>query len=209
MFHRPSPGCGTPAILLPRGPSPYGGSRNPKNAGNAPFLSSRNGLPIGETTKCPRRDRRARTGSIASAFGVPERQTGLVQPELLTSMSPEGQAFYQNVRTALPMQLLTQSGQGVTEREYERKMAELVPVPGEAPSVTAAKRRQFAIYAAAVKGLAGRALDKVNAVPAQAPAGSASPAAPALAAIRAARMHGSTPRHAASGHRRGCQRRAR
>ncbi|PXW50205.1 hypothetical protein [Methylobacterium sp. B4] len=76
------------------------------------------------------------------------------------------------------MQLLTQSGQGVTEREYERKMAELVPVAGEAPSVTAAKRRQFATYAAAVKGLAGRALDKVNSVPAQTPAGTAAPAAP-------------------------------
>ncbi|KQT84694.1 hypothetical protein ASG51_00955 [Methylobacterium sp. Leaf465] len=97
-----------------------------------------------------------------------EALPSILSPELTTNMSPEGQVFFQNVRTALPMQLLTQSGQGVTEREYERKMAELVPVPGEAPGVTAAKRRQFATYAEAVKRLAGPAGVRPAAAPAAA-----------------------------------------
>lgn len=161
-------------------------------AGSTVFSGQAQGTPdqFGKTTEAENRDAYAArmvdsaTQDILSAFdtgklptrgdtakrALAENLPVLVQPELTNSMSPEGQAFYQNVRTALPMQLLTQSGQGVTEREYERKMAELVPVAGEAPSVTAAKRRQFATYAAAVKGLAGRALDKVNSVPAQAPA---------------------------------------
>ncbi|WHQ68619.1 hypothetical protein [Methylorubrum extorquens] len=168
--------------------------------GSTVFTGQAQGTPdqFGKTTEAENRDAYAArmvdsaTQDILSAFdtgklptrgdtakrALAENLPVLVQPELTNSMSPEGQAFYQNVRTALPMQLLTQSGQGVTEREYERKMAELVPVAGEAPSVTAAKRRQFATYAAAVKGLAGRALDKVNSVPAQAPAGAAAPAAP-------------------------------
>ena len=164
-------------------------------AGSTVFTGQAQGTPdqFGKTTEAENRDAYAArmvdsaTQDILSAFdtgklptrgdtakrALAENLPVLVQPELTNSMSPEGQAFYQNVRTALPMQLLTQSGQGVTEREYERKMAELVPVAGEAPSVTAAKRRQFATYAAAVKGLAGRALDKVNSVPAQAPAAQA------------------------------------
>lgn len=102
-----------------------------------------------------------------------ETVPSLLGPSLTNSMSPEGQVFFQNVRTALPMQLLTQSGQGVTEREYERKMAELVPVAGEAPAVTQAKRRQFAAYADAVKRLAGPA----GVRPSAAPAANAAPSA--------------------------------
>lgn len=117
------------------------------------------------------------TRADAALRSASEMAPGIIAPEIITRMSPEGQQFYQNVRTALPMQLLVQTGQGVTEREYERKMAELVPVPGEDKTVTAAKRRQFATYAAAVKGLAGNALGKVNAIPA-----AANPNAPAAAA---------------------------
>lgn len=177
-------------------------------AGSTVFSGQAQGTPdqFGKTTEAENRDAYAArmvdsaTQDILNAFdtgklptrgdaakrALSENLPTLVQPELTNSMSPEGQAFYQNVRTALPMQLLTQSGQGVTEREYERKMAELVPVAGETPSVTAAKRRQFATYAAAVQGLAGRALGKVNSVPAQAPAGAAGAQAPAGTAAPAA-----------------------
>ncbi|GGH16136.1 hypothetical protein GCM10007036_16580 [Alsobacter metallidurans] len=81
---------------------------------------------------------------------------GMVQNQ----MSPQGQNFLQDVKTALPMQLLTQSGMGVTEGEYDRKMQELVPIRGEDPGVTAKKRRQFAAYREAIKRMAGPALEE-------------------------------------------------
>ena len=83
-------------------------------------------------------------------------------PYLVKSMSPEGQAFYQNLRTALPFQLMSQSGQAVSEQEYERKLLELIPIPGEDASVSAAKRSQFATYIKAARGVAGPAYDKIH-----------------------------------------------
>ncbi len=81
----------------------------------------------------------------------------MAAPLLASGMSEEGQTFYQNLRSALPFQLMTQSGAAVTEQEYERKLAELVPVPGEAKGVTLAKRRQLEIYLRAVGAMAGPA----------------------------------------------------
>lgn len=85
-----------------------------------------------------------------------------MQPAIVSQMSPEGQIFYQNVRTALPYQLMSQSGQAVTEQEYERKMLELIPVPGESKEVTTAKRRQFETYIKAAKGVSGDAYSKIH-----------------------------------------------
>ncbi len=100
----------------------------------------------------------------------------IVKPMLNGQISGPAQEFYQNIRTALPLQLMVQSGQAVTEQEYQRKLQELVPVPGEDPAVTASKRRQFATYLQAVKGIAGPAWDKTH--PA-APAGAVPGTAPA------------------------------
>lgn len=166
-------------------------------AGSRVFSAQASGTPAqlgGKTTEAENRDAYAAkmvdgaTADILGAFDSGKLPTGMdgvlrwlsaaapgvLSPALTNSMSPEGQRFYQNVRTALPMQLLTQSGQGVTEAEYERKMLELVPAAGEDPGVTAAKRRQFAIYADAVRGLAGGALAKVGLAPQQ-PGSSAAP----------------------------------
>lgn len=108
------------------------------------------------------------TGAIPSAsdyqlFVLMRTLPMSVQPALVSAMSPQGQLFYQNVRTALPYQLMSQSGQAVTEQEYERKLLELVPVPGEDPAVTAAKRRQFETYIATARAVAGPAYDNVEA----------------------------------------------
>jgi len=84
------------------------------------------------------------------------------QPALVGQMTPQGQNFYQNLRVALPFQLMSQSGQAVTEQEYERKMLELMPVPGEDRGVTAGKRRQFETYIKAARGVAGPAYDKIH-----------------------------------------------
>lgn len=77
-------------------------------------------------------------------------------------MSPAGQLFYQNLQTALPYQLMVQSGQAVTEQEYQRKLSELMPVPGEDPTVTQNRIRNFNTYLQAVRGLAGAAWDKAQ-----------------------------------------------
>ncbi len=76
-------------------------------------------------------------------------------PAIVGNMSPEGQIFYQNLMTALPYQLMAQSGQAVTEQEYGRKLKELIPVPNEDPKVTQAKRRTMETYLAAVSKVAG------------------------------------------------------
>ena len=108
------------------------------------------------------------TGALPSANdyrwmqAINNPATSMIRPELLGNVSPEGQQFYQNVRTALPMQLMTQSGQAVTEQEYERKMMELMPIAGEDPTVTQAKRRQFETYLQAVQSIAGSAMDKIE-----------------------------------------------
>lgn len=121
------------------------------------------------------------------------------RPVLVQQISPAGQSFYQNLTTALPYQLMSQSGMAVTEQEYNRKLLELVPVPGEDPSVTTSKRRQFDLYVKAATGLSGPAYDKIHGavdeppggVPAPAPLASAPPvagqAAPSPAAIEALR----------------------
>ena len=84
-------------------------------------------------------------------------------PMLVGQMTESGQTFYQDLRTTLPFQLMTQSGAAVTEQEYERKLLELIPVPGEAATVTQAKRNQFATYLKAVRGVSGAAYDKIHA----------------------------------------------
>ncbi|RVC95863.1 MAG: hypothetical protein EOS66_03925 [Mesorhizobium sp.] len=124
-------------------------------------------------------------------------------PVLNNGMSDAGQIFYQNLSTVLPYQLMAQSGQAVTEQEYTRKLRELVPVPGEAKDVTAAKRRTLETYLHAVANYAGKdglpILDALNqyhsgaaAIPAPspgapqatpAPAQAASPIAPPQAAV--------------------------
>ena len=94
-------------------------------------------------------------------------------------MSPAGQLFYQNLQTALPYQLMVQSGQAVTEQEYQRKLSELMPVPGEDPAVTQNRIRNFNTYLQAVQGLAGAAWDKAQgAVPGAAPGAPRAPSGP-------------------------------
>jgi len=83
-------------------------------------------------------------------------------PALIPQMSPQGQKFYQDIRTTLPFQLMSQSGQAVTEQEYERKLAELLPVPGEDPAVTKSRRNQFETYVRTVYGLAGASMKKIE-----------------------------------------------
>lgn len=92
--------------------------------------------------------------------GLAEVSPVIAKGMVRNQMSPAGQNFLQEIRTALPMQLLTQSGLGVTESEYGRKTEELVPIKGEDPGVTAKKRRQFATYRDAIRRQAGPALDE-------------------------------------------------
>lgn len=107
---------------------------------------------------------------------------GLTTAATTNLMSPEGQAFYQNLRTVLPMQLLTQSGQGVTEGEYNRKLLELFPVPGEDPGVSMQKRRQLETYINAVRALSGPGRARIHPEEAKGAAPAAAPAGPAPAA---------------------------
>jgi len=111
-------------------------------------------------------------------FNLGNNLPAAAQPALVPGMSPEGQNFYQMMRTALPPQLMIQSGMGVNEKEVERKYKELIPVPGEDPSVTQLKRNQFATYLTAVRGIAGPAYKKATTpLPGKTP-----PAAPGLGA---------------------------
>lgn len=126
------------------------------------------------------------------AFSLLRNAPAALAPAIVSQMSPAGQLFYQNIRSALPYQLMAQSGQAVTEQEYERKLLELVPVPGEDPAVSAAKKRQFVAYGAAIQGMAGPAAAKVGGlnfntppntpVPQAAPAPAPQAAPPAAAA---------------------------
>jgi hypothetical protein len=95
-------------------------------------------------------------------FNVMKSAPTIAAPALVGQMSDSGQLFYQDLRTALPFQLMTQSGAAVTEQEYDRKLLELIPVPGEADGVTKAKRQQFATYIKAVRGVSGAAYDKIH-----------------------------------------------
>ncbi|MEZ0218665.1 MAG: hypothetical protein ACAH22_00065 [Tardiphaga sp.] len=97
-----------------------------------------------------------------------------VAPLLNGQLTPQGQKFYQGLRSALPYQLMVQSGQAVTEQEYDRKLLELSPVPGDTPDTLALKKRQFQSYLTAVRGLAGPAYNKTHP---GAPAAGAPPAA--------------------------------
>lgn len=87
---------------------------------------------------------------------------------------------------------MAKSGLAVTEQEYARTLAELVPVPGEDPAVTASKRRQFATFVSVIQGLAGQAWAKAKMNPPAPPpelgATPAPAAPPAPAAGGAARF---------------------
>ncbi|PSC06735.1 hypothetical protein SLNSH_02765 [Alsobacter soli] len=100
----------------------------------------------------------------------------ILSPAMVGQMSPQGQVFFQNLRSTLPYQLMVQSGQAVTEQEAERKIAELVPVPGEDPAVTQARRRQFEAYRKGVRALAGPAIANMDKSGAVAPAATATAA---------------------------------
>lgn len=89
-------------------------------------------------------------------FGLKKIAPDAFAPAINSGMSDKGQIFYQNLSTVLPYQLMAQSGQAVTEQEYTRKLRELVPVPGEAREVTAAKRRTLETYLQAVANYAGK-----------------------------------------------------
>ncbi|MBP2442830.1 hypothetical protein [Rhizobium leguminosarum] len=102
------------------------------------------------------------TGSDYQANALLAQLPANFRPAIVAQMTPEGQRFYQNMRTALPYQLMSQSGQAVTEQEYDRKLLELMPVPGEDKSVTAAKRRQFETYIRTAKAVAGPGYAKVE-----------------------------------------------
>lgn len=102
------------------------------------------------------------SGTDFQVFNAMRNLPIAMQPALVGQMTPQGQSFYQNLRVALPFQLMSQSGQAVTEQEYERKMLELMPVPGEDPAVTTSKRRQFETYIKAARGIAGPAYDKIH-----------------------------------------------
>lgn len=102
------------------------------------------------------------SGTDFQVFNAMRNLPIAMQPALVGQMTPQGQSFYQNLRVALPFQLMSQSGQAVTEQEYERKMLELMPVPGEDPAVTLSKRRQFETYIKAARGIAGPAYDKIH-----------------------------------------------
>lgn len=102
------------------------------------------------------------TGTDFQVFNAMRNLPTAAQPALVGQMTPQGQNFYQNLRIALPFQLMSQSGQAVTEQEYERKMLELMPIPGEDPGVTMSKRRQFETYIKAARGVAGPAYDKIH-----------------------------------------------
>lgn len=102
------------------------------------------------------------SGTDFQVFNAMRNLPTAAQPALVGQMTPQGQNFYQNLRIALPFQLMSQSGQAVTEQEYERKMLELMPIPGEDPGVTQSKRRQFETYIKAARGVAGAAYDKIH-----------------------------------------------
>lgn len=85
-----------------------------------------------------------------------------IHPLLVGQISPHGQLFYQNLRTAITYQLMAQSGQAVTEPEVNRKLLELVPTPGEDPTVTEAKMRQIRTYLETVHGLAKASYQKID-----------------------------------------------
>lgn len=105
------------------------------------------------------------TGTDFQFFNLMRNAPLATHPALVSQMSPQGQKFYQNIRTALPYQLMAKSGLAVTEQEYERSLMELVPVPGEDPGVTAGKRRQFAQFVGVIHGLSGAAWGKAHSNP--------------------------------------------
>lgn len=119
-------------------------------------------------------------GTDYQIFQLMNNTPAAVAPALVGSMSPQGQLFYQNLRSALPAQLMAQSGQAVTEQEYNRKLLELVPIPGEAPEVAQAKQRQFVAYRNVLEQLGGSATNLIN--QGQQPAAPEQPAAPAAPA---------------------------
>jgi hypothetical protein len=122
------------------------------------------------------------TQSDFQLFNLLNKAPTATQPLIVQQISPQGQKFYQSLRTALPLQLMAQSGQAVTEQEYQRKLMELMPVPGENADVTAAKRQQFSTYVSAVKGLSGAAYNKAHGTVPGAPAAPVAATPPGAAA---------------------------
>lgn len=124
------------------------------------------------------------SGTDYQVYNLMRNTPMMAHPALVGQMSPQGQTFYQNLRVALPYQLMAKSGLAVTEQEYARTLLELVPVPGEDPAVTASKRRQFATFVSTIQGLSGAAWDKAKSnPPAPIPqTATGAPAAPAPAA---------------------------
>lgn len=100
---------------------------------------------------------------------------GAVGTLIAQQMSPEAQSFHNAIKNAVPYQLLALSGQGVTEAEYERTMARMIPFANDTPEVKAQKRNQFTAFRSAIQGLAGPAAAKVGLSPA--PAGPSVPPA--------------------------------
>lgn len=104
---------------------------------------------------------------------------GAVGTFISQQMSPEAQSFHNAIKNAVPYQLLALSGQGVTEAEYERTMARMIPFANDTSEVKAQKRNQFNAFREGIRGLAGPAGAKVGvgATPTEAaPAASTTPA---------------------------------
>lgn len=89
---------------------------------------------------------------------------GAVGTFISQQMSLEAQSFHNAIKNAVPYQLLALSGQGVTEAEYERTMARMIPFANDTPGVKAQKRNQFNAFRDAIRGLAGPAAAKVGMV---------------------------------------------
>jgi hypothetical protein len=106
---------------------------------------------------------------------------GAVGTFISQQMSPEAQSFHNAIKNAVPYQLLALSGQGVTEAEYERTMARLIPFANDTPEVKAQKRNQFNAFREGIRGLAGPAAAKVGVAEASASGAPAAPAPPPAA----------------------------
>ncbi len=103
-----------------------------------------------------------------------------------TALTPQGQEFYGNIQTILPLTLLIQSGAAVSELEANRKRNELMPRPSDTPGMLKQRRNKLELY---LKGLDDWAQGKIEKV--EVPEGitgddgkaaPAEPAAPAAAA---------------------------
>lgn len=116
------------------------------------------------------------TGSDDAIRALSNVAPGAVGTLIAQQMSPEAQSFHNAIKNAVPYQLLALSGQGVTEAEYERTMARMIPFANDTPEVKAQKRNQFNTFRDGIRGLAGPAAAKVGVGAAPAEAASTAPA---------------------------------